>query len=213
MLIAIHHLVLGISLAAPVGPINIEMIKRGISGGFWSAWLVGLGGMSADVLFMLFILIGLAPFIQKDVVTLFLYGAGCLMLVYIGIQSMRQAASHAFLFEEGHPTTAQRSYASGFFIALTNPINIVFWFGVYGSTLSHMVHSYTLLQASIASICIIVGIMLWNMNIAFTVHFTRRFIHTQLLRVITLSAGVILIGYGVHFGIKFFSIIKWEVFS
>ncbi|MBM7703768.1 LysE family transporter [Metabacillus iocasae] len=208
VIIAIHHLVLGISLAAPVGPINIEMIKRGISGGFWSSWLVGLGGMSADVLFMVFILIGLAPFIQQEAVTFVLYGAGCLMLIYIGIQSIRQAASHAFVFEESHPTSAQRSYASGFLIALTNPINIVFWFGVYGSTLSHMVHAYTLLQASIASICIIVGIILWNMNIAFTVHFTRRFIHTQLLRVITVIAGIILIGYGAHFGIKFFSMLE-----
>ncbi len=45
----IQQIVLGISLAAPVGPINIEMLKRGIERGFWHAWVVGIGGMTADV--------------------------------------------------------------------------------------------------------------------------------------------------------------------
>ncbi|MGM2834842.1 LysE family transporter, partial [Bacillus cereus group sp. Bce025] len=47
----IQQIVLGISLAAPVGPINIEMLKRGIERGFWDAWVVGIGGMTADILF------------------------------------------------------------------------------------------------------------------------------------------------------------------
>ena len=47
----IQQIVLGISLAAPVGPINIEMLKRGIERGFWHAWVVGIGGMTADVFY------------------------------------------------------------------------------------------------------------------------------------------------------------------
>lgn len=31
----LSYIVLGLSLSIPVGPINIEMIKRGIKNGFW----------------------------------------------------------------------------------------------------------------------------------------------------------------------------------
>ena len=38
----IQQIVLGISLAAPVGPINIEMLKRGIERGFGTLGLLEL---------------------------------------------------------------------------------------------------------------------------------------------------------------------------
>ncbi len=49
------YLLLGISLSAPVGPIHIAQINKGIKNGFLSAWLVGVGAMFADVIMMLFI--------------------------------------------------------------------------------------------------------------------------------------------------------------
>jgi len=45
--------ILGWSVAWPPGPINAEMIRRGLlpkdrGGGFWSAWPIGLGACTAD---------------------------------------------------------------------------------------------------------------------------------------------------------------------
>ena len=45
------YILLGISLSAPVGPINIAQINKGIKM-VLSAWLVGVGAMSADVVMM-----------------------------------------------------------------------------------------------------------------------------------------------------------------
>ena len=39
---------LGWSVAWPPGPINAEMIRRGLTRGFWSAWAVGLGACTGD---------------------------------------------------------------------------------------------------------------------------------------------------------------------
>lgn len=72
----IQQIVLGISLAAPVGPINIEMLKRGIERGFWHAWVVGIGGMTADVLFMLLIYFGLSSVFMYTYVQAFMYCTG-----------------------------------------------------------------------------------------------------------------------------------------
>ncbi len=62
---------------------------------------------------------------------------------------------------------------AGFLIAISNPLNLVFWFGIYGSTLSSLLTKVTKQEAFLYSLCIIVGIILWNVNIAFSVHFGR----------------------------------------
>ena len=78
----IQQIVLGISLVAPVGPINIEMLKRGIERGFWHAWVVGIGGMTADVLFMLLIYFGLSSVFMYTYVQAFMYCTGFLVILF-----------------------------------------------------------------------------------------------------------------------------------
>ncbi|WP_336881259.1 LysE family translocator [Priestia koreensis] len=200
----VQYMVLGISLAAPVGPINLEMIKRGISGGFWSSWLVGLGGMTVDLLFMLFIFWGLTPYLQKEAVLLTVYGAGALMLLWVGFQSVKQSFSATFGAQMDE-TRSHKSYLTGFLIAMTNPLNIIFWFGVYGSTLSETLRAHSLGTSLVYSGFILLGVLLWNLNVAFTVHFSRRLLHETILRLITFSAGAVLIYFGFKFLFQFVS--------
>ncbi|WP_315906490.1 LysE family transporter [Priestia koreensis] len=200
----VQYMVLGISLAAPVGPINLEMIKRGISGGFWSSWLVGLGGMTVDLLFMLFIFWGLTPYLQKEGVLLTVYGAGALMLLWVGFQSIKQSFSSTFGAQMDE-TRSHKSYLTGFLIAMTNPLNIIFWFGVYGSTLSETLQAHSLGTSLVYSGFILLGVLLWNLNVAFTVHFSRRLLHETILRLITFSAGAVLVYFGFKFLFQFIS--------
>ncbi|KKK38486.1 hypothetical protein WQ57_07715 [Mesobacillus campisalis] len=39
------YIVLGITLAAPIGPVNSARLEKGIKNGFWHAWVVGTGSM------------------------------------------------------------------------------------------------------------------------------------------------------------------------
>lgn len=75
-ILIIHLVVLGISLAAPLGPIKVEMIKRGIAGGFWPSWLIGLGGVTGDFLFLVVIYLGAEHLFQHHFVVVFTYLLG-----------------------------------------------------------------------------------------------------------------------------------------
>ncbi|WP_078414775.1 LysE family transporter [Priestia abyssalis] len=200
IMMAVHQMVLGISLAAPVGPINIEMIKRGISHGFWASWLVGLGGMSADILFMAAIFLGMAPFLQQPFVRMILYGMGFLMLLYLGIQSIKQSFQSTRLMEHGSAGQAGTSFLTGLMIAGANPLNILFWFGIYGSALGSIIKTESMVMSLIYSLFIIAGIMLWNLNIAFTVHFTKHLLTDRMMKIITFTAGLILVYFSLKFG-------------
>src|SRR5438034_512958 len=58
MSILLNGFVLGWSVAWPPGPVNAEMIRRGLlpreqGGGFWATWRVGLGAGTGDCLWAL----------------------------------------------------------------------------------------------------------------------------------------------------------------
>ncbi|QQU33986.1 LysE family transporter [Bacillus cereus] len=199
----IQQIVLGISLAAPVGPINIEMLKRGIERGFWHAWVVGIGGMTADVLFMLLIYFGLSSVFMYTFVQAFMYCTGFFLLFYLGFQSVKQGIFDSNMeYKKEEVGGLKQSFMAGFLIAISNPLNLVFWFGIYGSTLSSLLTKVTKQEAFLYSLCIIVGIILWNLNIAFSVHFGRTLLKPKALGYITAGAGIILVGYSIHFAYK-----------
>lgn len=193
-----HFMMLGISLAVPVGPIKLEMIKRGLSGGFWPSWLVGLGAVSADFIFMLMIFLGLSPFLQHTFVQITMLFAGIIMLAYLGSSTLRMAFSQKKLLSVKEEKPEQKPYWTGFILALMNPFNFVFWFGIYGGTLQSISGDFEWWVDAFLSMFIIAGIILWNFNVAFTVHFFRTLINDITVRVMTGLAGAGLLGFACH---------------
>lgn len=203
ILMMIQQVVLGISLAAPVGPVNLEMIKQGVEKGFWHAWLVGLGGMTADIVFMVLIYSGLSPIFMYTYIQLSMYCIGFFLLFYLGFTSIKQGILKPEVeYKKEEVGGVRQSYLTGFLIALSNPLNLIFWFGVYGSTLSSLLTKVSKQEAILYSFCIISGIILWNLNIAFSIHFGRRLLQPKIISFITAAAGLTLIGYSIHFAYK-----------
>lgn len=64
----IRNIILGISLAAPIGPVNIEVIRRGLNFGFFPAFLLSIGAASADTTYLLLIYFGLSSFIKVPII-------------------------------------------------------------------------------------------------------------------------------------------------
>ncbi len=85
MAIFFSYILLGLSLSAPVGPINAAQLDKGIRFGFMNAWLVGIGGMIADALFMLLIYYGVAQFLDTPLIKTFLWLFGFFVLCYTGV--------------------------------------------------------------------------------------------------------------------------------
>ena len=44
----LNKILLGVTLAAPIGPVSLEMIQRGLKSGFLSSFVVRLGAAVAD---------------------------------------------------------------------------------------------------------------------------------------------------------------------
>ena len=77
MSIFLGYVLLGLSLAAPIGPINAAQLDKGIKNGFFHAWLVGLGAMTADAIYMLAVYLGVVHFLEIPIMKAFLWCFGC----------------------------------------------------------------------------------------------------------------------------------------
>ncbi|NBJ69483.1 MULTISPECIES: LysE family translocator [Clostridia] len=194
------YILLGISLSAPVGPINAAQLNKGMHHGFIHAWLVGLGGMIGDLIFMLLIYFGVAQFLTTPFMKTFLWLFGFFILVYTGIESITGAKKSLHVDHAIRQTSKMKSFRTGFLLAISNPLNIIFWLGIYGAVLAKTSDLYSNYQLLLYSSGIFLGIFLWDVIMAGVASSFRRFFHERVQYFITIGAGLLLIGFGLYFG-------------
>lgn len=193
----------GVVLAAPIGPINIEIIRRGLLQGSRAGWLVGLGALTADTIFAALIVSGITQVADRPLLRVPLYAAGALMLAYIGVMSVRQALDGPIEFtglpaDKGH----SRAYGTGFMMAVLNPMGIVYWLSVGSALVAEAVAKVGRAGSPVLVGGVFLGIFCWISLLAAAVHFGRRFVNERVMRWITGISGVALIGFGIWFAVQ-----------
>lgn len=74
------YIFLGVSLAAPIGPVNAAQLDTGIKNGFFHALIFGIGALTADILYMIMVYFGIGQVIEYSPVKVFLWSFGCFVL-------------------------------------------------------------------------------------------------------------------------------------
>jgi threonine/homoserine/homoserine lactone efflux protein len=200
----IRNILLGLTLAAPLGPAGVAVIQNGLKGGFRRALLTGIGVTLADTTYLLIVFFGLAGLMTIPAVKILVWACGALVLFYLGIGSLREgtrAGGRRIDFEgAARPAPPARSpLLVGYLINLSNPIAIVFWVGIFGSLLGSMSGEVSRTSALLTSSTILVGILIWHTTTSLLTHWGRRFLNERTARVISVLAGLALIGFGLRF--------------
>lgn len=134
-----YGFVLGWSVAWPPGPINAEMLRRGLAHGFGAAFAVGLGACSGDALWALAVALGAGLLIGSGARWALLGGSSVLLLVLAALylrgawQAWRAARRESGVALPQRPSSVRGSYLLGLTMALTSPWNLAFWLAVIGS--------------------------------------------------------------------------------
>jgi threonine/homoserine/homoserine lactone efflux protein len=193
----VQNILLGLSLAAPIGPVNLEIIKRGLNSGFRQAFLTGCGAMCADTTYLILIFFGLTAFLNFAFLKIFLGVLGSLILIYLGIMSARE------YFKANTAETRRRlfnsSFVTGYVLAISSPMTIVWWTGVFGALLASQTHIQTSASAFFSCLSILLGCFLWVLSLALALHFGKKIINEKITRLISLVAGCFLIVFGIYF--------------
>lgn len=206
MSLFITYVLLGFSIALPVGPITVEMTKQGLKNGFMHGWLVGLGGMTIDIALILALYAGLASVLSYPIVQLVMWLMGGLFLLYIGYESIKNANHGISLGSEKTKKSKFSSYLGGLLVAVS-PGNLIFWITVFGTVLTSSFQQSSINHFILIASGILIGILIHDLGLMLIVSTGRRLMSQPVIKWSSIVAGCILIGFSLRFFYQFFNLI------
>jgi threonine/homoserine/homoserine lactone efflux protein len=154
-----YGLLLGWSVAWPPGPINAEIVRRGLARGFWPAYGVGLGASTGDALWAIAVLLGAGVLLDSAAARSALSLLSTALLLVLAGLYLRGAWRGLADRRRGAPADlpgrfagGRAGYALGLGLALSSPWNIAFWLAVIGRAET--------LQAGPGAVLVIAGAVL-----------------------------------------------------
>jgi len=183
---------IGISIAAPVGPIGILCIRRTLNQGRLYGFASGMGAATADAAYGLVAALGLAAagsFLTEQ--GSWLNVAGAAFLLYLAYSTARSAASGA------EPSTRPgkgywSAYLTTLLLTLTNPMTIVSFAGILAGL--------NLGDARGASAWFVAGVFAgsaaWWLALCLAVGASKKMLSAPAMKGINYLSAAVLAGFG-----------------
>ncbi len=191
----VKGLILGFSIAAPVGPIGILCIRRTLHYGRFSGFVSGLGAAAADTIYAVIAAFGLtfvSNFLTAGQFWFRLLGG--VFLLYLGWKTFRAKTSTRA--KDVSHTTLVNDFLSTFFLTMTNPMTILSFLAIFaGLGLSSMHGNY--FEASLLILGVFLGSAIWWLILSEGVTLFRRKVSEKVMLWINRTAGVLIAGFGV----------------
>ena len=124
--------IVGMLIAAPVGPINVLVIRRTLVQGRLAGIASGVGAALADTVFGAIAALGISmlqSFLEQERTLLSLVGAA--ILVVMGVRMLRQPAPK--LSAGSDPASLFGDFTSTLFLTLTNPVTVLSFMAVFAA--------------------------------------------------------------------------------
>jgi threonine/homoserine/homoserine lactone efflux protein len=187
-------LVIGFSIAAPVGPIGVLCIRRSLAEGWLAGLLTGLGAATADACYGAIAGFGLtlvSDFLVSQ--QLYLKLLGGLFLCYLGVKTWRAKPAREAAAASG--TGLIGAYGSTVLLTLTNPLTILAFAAVFTGIgfAANADHSNALLVV----LGVFSGSALWWLTLSSSVSFWRSRFDLRYLEWLNRISGLILLVFGI----------------
>jgi threonine/homoserine/homoserine lactone efflux protein len=190
----IRGLIIGFSIAAPVGPIGVLVIRRTLAEGRTFGFVSGLGAATADAIYGCIAAFGLTS-VSNMLVSqqAWLRVVGGLFLCYLGIKTFLARPAERPASAKGNGLIG--AYGSTLLLTLTNPITILSFAAVFaGFGVASSGNSY--LHAGLLVLGVFLGSGLWWLVLSGGVGISRKRSTPNKMRWINRVSGLILIGFG-----------------
>jgi len=196
MSIILRGILLGLSITAPIGPTNIEVIRRGTREGWRSARAFCLGVIVALVIYLLLVALGLSFLTESELFNTLLTILGVIVLAYLSYNSLRDFFSGREI-EFAKDVSGKEHFLPGIVLTISNPAILLLWTGIMGADLA--VSGASLSQGLMLSIGILIGVFIFFTTLILLIHFGRRFLQPRYIKYVSLVAGIVLMGFCIRF--------------
>lgn len=190
----LRGLIIGFSIAAPVGPIGVLCIRRTLANGRASGLISGLGAATADAIYG-----SIAGFGLTFISSLLIRQQGWLRLVggtflcYLGLKTFFARPAEQPVLAKGNDLLS--AYASTFFLTLTNPMTILSFAAIFAG-LGVGSASGNYFSAGILVLGVFIGSALWWLILSSGVGMIWKKFNSLGLRWINRISGIIITAFG-----------------
>ncbi len=187
----IEGFLLGLGAAVPLGPINILIMNESIKK-YKNGVMIGLGAMSSDITYLVFILFGLIVYLNQPIVLDALSVFGGSFLIYLAY-NIYKSRNNKLANTTTHivKKNSLKLYLKGYFLTLLNPYTIAFWLSASGYIAGKNLDFFVTLVGMLSAI------LLWITLMPYFIHKTKHKISQKISSVISIVSSVILFGFGV----------------
>ena len=191
MHLLLFGILLGLGAAIPVGPVNLEMIRRNLRFGTPYGIVTGLGACTADLTYLTLLCLGALTLLQYPDVLRILGIVGSLILIWFGISAFRSKKTDTP--ENTILPSLLRYGMEGYAITLINPFTILFWASVSSQiSMIAITYDHAILYAGSG---VIIGTVSWVLALNSILHFTRHHLSQRVIQWLNYTGGIIILGF------------------
>ena len=193
--IFLKGLIIGLSIAAPVGPISILCIRRSMMDRLAIGLAVGLGAATGDGIYGLIAAFGItsiSSFLVRHILPLRCIGG--IFLIYLGLVIVlkKSAQNSAYVPSQNIVYT----YLSTLLLTLTNPLTILSFAAIFaGVDFTETANNYE--AATILTLGVFLGSAIWFIALSTIVNMCKKQCNEYVINWINRISGIFLIGFGI----------------
>jgi threonine/homoserine/homoserine lactone efflux protein len=193
--VILQGLVLGFSIAVPVGPVGVLCIRRSMTRGFRSGLVSGLGAASADAFYGSIAAAGLtivADFIVSQRFWLGLLGGS--FLFFLGVKTLISQLQMENLDER--KSGIGGDYFSTLLLTLSNPMTILSFAAIFSGMSAQSLPVYRF-SAFLLVLGVFMGSALWWLILSGSVGLLRSRVNQGMLIWVNRISGLVIIGFAI----------------
>ena len=174
---------MGLGVSVPIGPVNVLIMSYALRS-YTKALCLGLGAMSADMLYLALSALGISQLAKIPIVFACISVFGAAFLIYIALGIYRDAKRSVRL-QSVERSSHVAVFGKGFLLNIFNPYVIMFWLSVSASIGRE--------RFGLALAGLVCGILSWITLFALAVYKSRAKISDRAARAFAYISALILI--------------------
>ncbi|MDP1723892.1 MAG: LysE family transporter [Alphaproteobacteria bacterium] len=185
---------IGVAIAAPVGPVGMLCIRKTLELGFIGTIAVGLGAALADSIYAFIAATGItsvSDFLLDN--ELYIKILGGIFLLFLAFKELKNSSKLPTEIHDKGKKAVKLIY-SVFFLTLTSPMTILSFIAIFasigGSDINHNLSLWMVLGVSLGSLS-------WMLMLGFIITKTKHFLSETWIYRIRYVSAIILGGFGV----------------
>lgn len=196
---------IGLAVAAPIGPVNLIVIRRTLRYGPINGFLSGGGAAAGDALFAVIAAFGITQAIDfvLRIETLLQIVGGC-FLIGLGLRTWFSRPHAASAEGNGNENISAamaaataRVFAITFVLTVTNPATMLGFIAIFGGVAGLASAGDDYVHAATVVVAVAVGSLLWWASVSGFVSLFRARMNDRLLELVNHVSGGLIVLFGV----------------